>query len=134
MNHHPSAARRDWRRAALAGGALLGLLPMATAATRPATVAAAEDSPVAPRVPAAAARIEIKGYVFSPATLAVPAGTTVTWINRDDEPHTVTESDKAFTSPGLDAEETFSHTFSTPGTYTYFCKLHPEMTATIIVK
>ena len=85
-------------------------------------------------VPAAASQVEIKAYEYLPATLTVPAGTTVTWTNHDDEPHTVTDSEKVFASPGLDADETFSYTFTTPGTYTYRCALHPHMTATVIVK
>ena len=79
-------------------------------------------------------QITIENYEFKPATLTVPVGTTVTWISRDDEPHTVTSAEDVFASPGLDADETFSYTFSTPGTYTYHCKLHPHMTGTIIVK
>jgi plastocyanin len=85
-------------------------------------------------VPGAVTRVEIKDYEFLPATLTVPAGTTVTWTSHDDEPHTVTSSEKVFASPGLDADEAFSYTFSTPGTYTYSCTLHPHMTGTIIVK
>jgi plastocyanin len=80
------------------------------------------------------AAVEIKNFEFLPAVLTVPVGTTVTWTSRDDEPHTVTSTENVFTSPGLDADETFTYTFSTPGTYAYFCKLHPNMTGTIIVK
>ncbi len=83
---------------------------------------------------AAGPLVTIENFEFNPATLTIPAGTTVTWISRDDEPHTVTSSEGVFTSPGLDADETYSYTFSTPGTYTYHCKLHPHMTGTIIVK
>ncbi|HYA01812.1 MAG TPA: cupredoxin family copper-binding protein, partial [Syntrophobacteria bacterium] len=79
-------------------------------------------------------QVTIENFQFTPATLTIPVGTTVTWISRDDEPHTVTSSEGVFTSPGLDADETYSYTFSTPGTYTYHCKLHPHMTGTIIVK
>jgi len=133
-DYYPCAARRPGRRAALAGGALLGLLLTAATAGRPAAAAAMGDNPAAQMVAAAPARIEIKDYKYVPATLTVPAGTTVTWTSHDDEPHTVMESDKVFTSPGLDADETFSYTFTKPGTYTYHCTLHPEMTGTIIVK
>lgn len=96
----------------------------------------AESDPTAGSRPGAAAdtRIEIKDFAYSPATLTVAPGTTVTWTSRDDEPHTVTSRDSLFTSGGLDADESFSYTFTTPGTYTYFCKLHPEMNGTIIVK
>jgi plastocyanin len=113
------------------GSALVGLLLMAASAR-------AEQPRPAPApdraAPAAAARVEIKDFEYLPATLTVPAGTTVTWTSHDDEPHTVTSSEKVFASPGLDADETFSYTFATPGTYTYSCTLHPQMTGTIVVK
>ena len=96
----------------------------------------AQADPTAGSRPGVAAdtRIEIKDFAYSPATLTVAPGTTVTWTSRDDEPHTVTSRDSLFTSGGLDADESFSYTFTTPGTYTYFCKLHPEMNGTIVVK
>ncbi len=145
--YHPWAGRGVGRRTARMGSALLGLLLMAASAwaqqPRPApaaappkltTIAWAGDTSNAQMVPGAVARVEIKDYEFLPAILTVPAGTTVTWTNRDDEPHTVTSSENVFASPGLDVDETFSYTFSTPGTYTYYCKLHPHMTGTIAVK
>ncbi len=131
---HPWAGRGLGRRAALVGGVLLGLLLTAAAAGRPAAAAAIGDSPAAQMVSAASARVEIKDYEYFPATLTVPVGTTVTWISHDDEPHTVTSSEKVFASPGLDADEAFSYTFSRPGTYAYYCALHPHMTGTIIAK
>jgi plastocyanin len=76
--------------------------------------------------------VQIKQFAFIPGTLTVPAGTTVTWTNADDETHTVT--DKAYTSTGLEHNGTYSHRFTTPGTYTYFCMLHPHMTATVVVQ
>ncbi len=71
---------------------------------------------------------------FDPATLTVAVGTTVTWTNNDGEPHTVTSSAKLFSSSGLEEGEGFSYTFASPGTYTYYCQLHPHMTGTIVVK
>jgi plastocyanin len=73
-------------------------------------------------------------FVFEPARLIVKAGTTVTWTNRDDIPHTVASKDRLFKSQALDTDETYSFTFSTPGEYRYFCSLHPHMTATIVVE
>ena len=78
--------------------------------------------------------VQIKQFAFVPATLTVPVGATVTWTNADEEPHTVTASDRAYTSTGLEQNETYTHRFTAPGTYTYFCALHPHMTATIIVQ
>ena len=77
--------------------------------------------------------VQIKQFAFVPGTLTVPVGTTVTWTNADDETHTVTAVDKAYTSTGLEHSATYSHRFTTSGTYTYFCMLHPHMTATVVV-
>ncbi|WEK49177.1 MAG: cupredoxin family copper-binding protein [Candidatus Kaistia colombiensis] len=79
------------------------------------------------------ATVQIENFTFTPAQLSIEAGTTVTWINHDDIPHLVAASDKAFRSPPLDTDESFSFTFSTPGTFDYFCALHPRMTGTIQV-
>src|SRR4029077_5866988 len=80
--------------------------------------------------------VKIDNLRFGPATLTVPVGTTVTWINRDDIPHTVVSTDdsKTFKSKVLDTDEKFSFTFSKPGTYPYFCSVHPKMTAKVIVQ
>jgi plastocyanin len=124
--------KRHAARAAVMAAILLALLvgtPWVSAAqTKPAN----QPEKIAATAPGA--QITIENFEFNPATLTVPTGTTVTWISHDDEPHTVTSSDGVFASPGLDADETYSYTFSTPGTYTYHCKLHPHMTGTIIVK
>jgi plastocyanin len=82
------------------------------------------------------AEVKIDNFSFTPATLTVPAGTTVTWTNRDDIPHTVVSADdpKAFKSKVMDTDEKFSYTFATAGTFTYFCSVHPKMTGTVVVK
>jgi plastocyanin len=87
-------------------------------------------------VPAATAEVVVDNFAFTPAALTVAAGTRVTWINRDDVPHTATSSLKprTFDSGPLDTDGRFSHVFSTPGTYEYFCAVHPHMTARIIVR
>ena len=72
--------------------------------------------------------------MFGPERLTVKAGTTVTWTNRDDIPHTVAAKDRLFKSKVMDTDESFSFTFSTPGEYAYFCSLHPHMTGTIVVE
>jgi plastocyanin len=89
--------------------------------------------------PSAAAQvreIQIENYSFSPGALTVPLGTTVTWINHDETPHTIVAADnpRSFRSTGLDTDDTFSFTFSKTGTYTYFCSVHPHMTGKIIVR
>jgi plastocyanin len=78
-------------------------------------------------------QVNIDNFSFTPPTLTVPVGTKVTWINHDDVPHIVTNTDKRFVSPVLDTDEKFSYTFTTPGTYNYYCSIHPKMTAKIIV-
>jgi plastocyanin len=82
----------------------------------------------------APAEVKIDNFSFDPATLTVPAGTTVTWINRDDIPHTVRSTDGVFKSNVLDTDEKFSFTFNKAGTFPYFCSLHPKMTGKIIVQ
>ena len=80
--------------------------------------------------------VKIDNFSFGPADLTVSAGTTVTWTNRDDIPHTVVSTDepKAFKSKVLDTDEKFSFTFTKPGTYAYFCSIHPKMTGKVIVQ
>jgi amicyanin len=78
--------------------------------------------------------VKIDNFSFGPATLTVTAGATVTWTNRDDIPHTVVSGDKAFKSKALDTDEKFSFTFAKPGTYSYFCSIHPKMTGKVVVQ
>ena len=78
--------------------------------------------------------VVIDNFTFGPHDLTVPAGTTVKWVNHDDIPHTVMASDKSFRSKALDTDDSYSFTFTGPGTFSYFCGLHPQMTGTIIVK
>jgi len=78
--------------------------------------------------------VKIDNFSFGPATLTVPVGTTVTWTNRDDIPHTVVSTDGVFKSKVLDTDEKFSFTFSKAGTYPYFCSIHPKMTGKVVVQ
>jgi plastocyanin len=78
--------------------------------------------------------VHIKNFMFVPATITVTAGTTVSFVNDDEEPHTVTSTVKAFDSEGLDTHQTFKQTFAKAGTYMYFCEVHPYMHGTVIVK
>jgi plastocyanin len=83
---------------------------------------------------APATEVKIDNFSFGPAAITIAAGTTVTWTNRDDIPHTVVADDKTFKSKVLDTDEKFSYTFSKPGTYPYFCSVHPKMTGKVVVQ
>jgi len=79
-------------------------------------------------------QVKIDNFTFSPQQLTVKSGATVTWINQDDIPHVVVSDVRQFKSNALDTDDKFSFTFSTPGTYKYFCALHPHMTGIIVVQ
>jgi plastocyanin len=83
---------------------------------------------------AATAEVKIDNFSFGPTALTVPVGTTVTWTNRDDIPHTVVSTDGVFKSKALDTDDKFSFVFTKPGTYPYFCSIHPKMTGTVVVQ
>jgi amicyanin len=84
--------------------------------------------------PATDAEVDIDQFTFLPQRITVKAGTTVTWINEDDVPHTIVSSSKVFKSKALDTADKFSFTFTTPGTYDYFCSVHPHMTGAVVVE
>lgn len=104
--------------------------PAALQTAQPPTPRPGEAAAATPSGPA----ITIDNFNFTPATITVPVGATVTWVNHDDVPHTVTSSTKAFDSGAIDSDKQFSFTFSTAGTYNYFCSIHPFMTAKVIVQ
>jgi plastocyanin len=79
-------------------------------------------------------RVTIENYTFKTSTITITAGDTVVWKNLDDDPHTVTAVDGSFDSKGLAQGDTFTHRFTKPGKYSYYCKVHPMMRGTIIVK
>jgi plastocyanin len=87
----------------------------------------------AQQTPAASAEVKIDNFSFGPAAITVTAGTTVTWTNHDDIPHTVVSDDRLFKSKVLDTDDKFSYTFNKPGTYPYFCSVHPKMTGKVVV-
>ncbi len=97
------------------------------------TIAASASTPPAPAANAAAPLVHIHNFAFGPQTLTVRAGTIVTWVNDDEEPHTVTASDRSYRSPILNTGGRVSHRYDTPGQYAYFCSLHPHMTGRIVV-
>jgi plastocyanin len=90
--------------------------------------------PMAAPADPAVATVHIRNFMFVPAKLTVAPGTVVTFINDDQEPHTVTANNKAFDSEGLDTNQKWPHAFAKAGTYTFFCEVHPYMHGTIIVK
>jgi plastocyanin len=87
-----------------------------------------------PLAHAGAATIVIKNFDFAPMALTVTAGTSVTWKNLDEEPHTITSIDGAFRSGAIDGDESYTFKFDKPGAYKYLCSIHPKMRAVIIVK
>jgi plastocyanin len=101
-------------------GAIAGLVAVASGTTSPAQ--------------AADIQVTIDNFSFTPQQITVKAGDTVTWANHDDIPHTVTSTTKAFNSKALDTDDNFAFTFTTPGSFSYFCALHPHMTGSIVVE
>ncbi|HLH97725.1 MAG TPA: cupredoxin family copper-binding protein [Xanthobacteraceae bacterium] len=84
--------------------------------------------------PTPGTEVKIDNFTFAPQRVTVKAGTTITWVNEDDIPHTVSATGKEFKSKVLDTDDKYSFTFTTAGTYEYFCSLHPHMTGTIVVE
>jgi plastocyanin len=105
---------------------VVALLAMFAAAARVGGAAAQEV--------AATAEVKIDNFSFGPTALTVPVGTTVTWTNRDDIPHTVVSTDGVFKSKALDTDDKFSFVFTKAGSYPYFCSIHPKMTGTVVVQ
>ena len=108
---------------------LLGSLCCAVGVLPAASAASAAASKTQTR------QIEIRNFAFAPKSLTVPAGTRVVWTNRDEEPHVITSAGSLFaSSKGLDTSDSYAVTFSKPGTYAYYCSIHPMMVGTIIVR
>ena len=84
--------------------------------------------------PEASTVVMAKDFMFAPTSITVAAGSTVTWTNKDDEPHTVVSAEGLFRSAALDTDESFSFRFDKPGTYRYTCSIHPRMVGTIVVR
>ncbi len=78
--------------------------------------------------------ITIDNFTFTPKELTVAVGTTVKWVNHDDIPHTIVEKKTTFRSKALDTDDSYSFTFTSAGTFDYFCGLHPHMVGQVIVK
>lgn len=112
--------------------------PPATTSATPAPTTAAPATAAAVAAPSAAGRdtvsARITGLAYVPSRIEIAAGTTVRWTNNDPLVHTVTATDGSFTSPQFGLDAIYRHTFTTPGTYTYYCTLHPNMKATVVVR
>jgi plastocyanin len=116
----PRLSRRQWLSVtapvALFLGVAMSAAPIAAQSAPTPTIVLASD------------------FMFSPASLTVQAGSSVTWTNKDDEPHTVVSDSGLFRSGALDTGESFSFKFDKPGTYRYTCSIHPRMVGTILVQ
>ena len=108
------------------------ILWIATSIMLALAVLPAVEVPVAAGTPTV--EVQIDNFSFSPPTLTVKAGTQITWKNADDIPHTVVSDDHSFKSKVLDTDEQFTFTASKPGTYSYFCSIHPKMTGKVVVE
>ena len=84
--------------------------------------------------PSPSVDLNIAKFAFAPQEITIAPGTTITWTNRDEAPHTVASSDKSFTSKGLDTDDKFEHTFSSEGDFSYICTVHPFMTGVVHVR
>jgi plastocyanin len=104
--------------------ALTAVVALSLTEAAPSPVAAADDPDT----------IVVKSFMFTPTAIKVKAGTKITWMNKDEEPHTIASDDGLFRSRALDTDESFSFKFDKPGTYHYTCTIHPRMIGTITVE
>lgn len=86
------------------------------------------------QVAASSAEVRIDNFTFNVPSITIPVGSEVTWVNRDDIPHTVVSEDQVFKSKALDTDDKFTYKFTKAGVYKYFCSLHPKMTAEVVVR
>ena len=120
----PSITFQSGMTPGMSGNAMPGMdMPPASAS------ATSADAPP----PSGGTSVSISDFKFNPVTLTVKAGSTVTWTNQDEEPHTIAAKDGSFHSPGMDTHGSYSFTFNTPGSYDYVCSIHPFMTGTVVV-
>ncbi|MFZ0906637.1 MAG: cupredoxin family copper-binding protein [Mycobacterium sp.] len=110
-----------------------GMSGMPSMPGAPAGTGSSAASPPLPAAPVAGDAVSIDNFAFVPATLTVRVGSTVTWTNHDEEPHTIAASDGSFHSPGMASQATYAHTFPTAGKFDYICSIHPYMHATVVV-
>jgi plastocyanin len=117
--------KKNMRIASVVMPVIIAMLLLVAGSSR----VAASDQPSAANV-----AVKIDNFVFGPQAITVPVGTTVTWTNSDDIPHTAVSTDGVFKSKVMDTDEKFSYTFTKAGTYSYYCSVHPKMTGQVVVK
>ena len=117
--------KKDVRIASVVMPVIIAMLLLVAGSSR----VAASDQPSAANV-----AVKIDNFVFGPQAITVPVGTTVTWTNSDDIPHTAVSTEGVFKSKVMDTNEKFSYTFTKAGTYSYYCSVHPKMTGQVVVK
>jgi plastocyanin len=118
---------------ATVGGATPGMPGMSGMPSMSGPPAGPTTSSTGSAAPVAGDAVSIDNFAFVPATVTVRVGSTVTWTNHDEEPHTIAASDGSFHSPGMGSQATYSHTFPTAGKFDYICSIHPFMHATVVV-
>jgi len=117
--------KKNVRIAGMVMPVIIAMLLLVAASSR----VTASDQPSAANV-----GVKIDNFVFGPQAITVPVGTTVTWTNSDDIPHTAVSTDGVFKSKVMDTDEKFSYTFTKAGIYSYYCSVHPKMTGQVVVK
>ena len=111
-----------------------GMVGASTTGAIPMPMPGSAAAPAASDAPHGSNAVTISNFAFAPASLTIPAGNTITWTNKDEEPHTVVSSDgTTFHSPGMDTGGTYSFTFQNAGTFEYICSIHPMMHGTVVV-
>src|SRR6266851_1087020 len=125
-DHGHGLGRRAGARLPLSGAVIIAMLlgPIVGGLLAYGAVAAQEEPNA----------VTIDNFTFGPKELTVPVGTTVKWLNHDDIPHTIVEKKTTFRSKALDTDDSYSFTFTSAGTFDYFCGLHPHMVGQVIVK
>jgi plastocyanin len=116
------------KRRLLIGHLVALLLALVSILMLPPMRAASEDTK------SASTEVRVDNFTFAPPTLVVPVNSTVTWVNKDDIPHVIASNDELFRSQALDTEDKYAYTFTKPGTYSYYCRIHPKMVGKIVVQ
>jgi plastocyanin len=130
---HPSSAPITIPSISFQAGMTPGMSGMPAMPAMQSPPAAGSTTPADLPSPQGGTSVSISDFKFNPATLTVPVGTTVTWTNEDEEPHTIAAKDGSFRSPGMDTHGNYTYKFTAPGSFDYICSIHPFMTGTVVV-